>query len=126
MSSNDSASIASLNQVKLEPQILADTNLQHEQIDAKFDDNSQLFMQLGHTQFDHISQTSNQLHQILPSQQNNESTNEYDLAEKVLFNFNDISALSNGPEKLISSESIHDNLGIISNNEPSLSTFDTL
>ncbi|CAF1470461.1 unnamed protein product [Rotaria sordida] len=119
-------SISSSDQIKLEPQIHTDNTIQHQQSDTKLNENSKLLTQLRNTQYNRLSQSSNELHQGIPSKQTNDSTNEYDLVEKVLFNFNDITSLSNGPEKLISSESIHHNLGIINNNEPSLSTFDTL
>jgi len=71
-------------------------------------------MQLRQTQYDRLSQSAN--HVIPP-------TNEYDLAEKVLFNLSDITQISNGPEQIISSETLHHNLGITNNNEL---TFDTL
>jgi bromodomain-containing protein 7/9 len=80
----------SSDQIKLEPQIHTNDNIQHQQLDTK-------------------------LYQQHP--------NEYELAEKDLFNLSDITQMSNGPEQIISSETIHDNLGIINNNE---STFDTL
>ncbi|CAF2912889.1 unnamed protein product [Rotaria sp. Silwood2] len=119
-------SISSSDQIKLEPQIHSSNTLQHPQSDTKLNENSKLFTQLRHSQYNRLSQSSNELHQGIPPKQTNDSTNEYDLAEKVLFNFNDITSLSNGPEKLISSESMHHNFDIINNNEPSLSTFDTL
>ncbi len=80
---------SSSDQIKLEPQI--------NQLDTKLEEN---FMQLPDTHFDRLS------HQGLPSQPTTESINEYDLAEKVLFNFNDITQISNGPDP---SENLHHN-----------------
>jgi hypothetical protein len=79
---NDSIPLSS-DQIKLEPQLHTDDNIQHP----------------------------------------NDSINDYDLAEKVLFNFSDITPMSNGPEQLISSETVDHNLGVLNNNE---SPFDTL
>ncbi|CAF4491467.1 unnamed protein product [Rotaria socialis] len=103
--------MSSADEIKLEPQI--HTHLPHLQADTKLDENSKL-----HIQFNRLSQSSSQLHRVISSQQTDEQAIDYDSAEKVLFNFNDLTSLSNGPEKLITSESIHHNLGIISNNEP--------
>ncbi|UJR15550.1 hypothetical protein I4U23_002489 [Adineta vaga] len=53
-----------------------------------------------------------QPHQELPmikQEQHQEQTNEYDLAEKMLFNINDIPQISNGTDQPISSETIHHN-----------------
>lgn len=74
-------------------------------------------MQLSHTQFNRLSQSTNQILQT------NDLSSDYESAEKVLFNFNDLTSLSNGPEKLISSDSLHHNLDMLSNNE---TLFDTL
>ncbi|CAF1967755.1 unnamed protein product [Rotaria magnacalcarata] len=104
-------SMSSADEIKLEPQI--HTHLLHPQSDTKLDENSNL-----HIPFNRLSQSSSQLHQVISLQQTDEQAIGYDSAEKVLFNFNDLTSLSNGPEKLITSESIHHNLGIISNNEP--------
>jgi len=108
---------------KLESQ----SNTQH-QLDMKLDENAKLLVQLRQAQYDRLCQPSNKIHQIIPSsqqQQANETLNEYDLAEKVLFNLSDIThKSSNGPEQVIAPETIRHNLGVIVNNE-SL-TIDTL
>jgi hypothetical protein len=102
-------------------------NEQH-QLDLKLDENAKLLIQLRQAQYDRLCQPSNKNHQILPSsqsQQSNEPLNEHDLAEKVLTNLSDMTHLSsNGPEQVISGETIRHNLGIVIPNE--LLTIDTL
>jgi bromodomain-containing protein 7/9 len=107
---------------------LSNGNTQH-QLDMKLDENAKLLVQLRQAQYDRLCQPSNKIHQIIPSQQQqqqtNEPLNEHDLAEKVLHNLSDITHISsNGPEQVIAPETIRHNLGVVINNE-SL-TIDTL
>ena len=105
---NDSISNASSDRIKLEPTIANNDDIPHQQFDTKLGGDSKLFMQLHQTQYDRLPQPSNQLHQVIPLVQ--QQTNEFDLAEKVLFNLSDITHISNGSEQIISSETIHHNL----------------
>jgi bromodomain-containing protein 7/9 len=95
-------------------------NTQH-QLDMKLDENAKLLVQLRQAQYDRLCQPSNKVHQIIPSssqQQTNETLNEYDLAEKVLYNLSDMTHISsNGPEQVITPEIIRHNLGVVINNE---------
>ncbi len=123
-----STHVSSSDPIKLESQINSNGNTQH-QLDMKLDENAKLLIQLRQAQYDRLCQPSNKIHQIIPSsshqQHPSESLNEYDLAEKVLYNLSDMTHMSsNGPEQVISSEAIHHNLGIMIHNE-SL-TVDTL
>jgi len=113
---------------------LSNGNTQH-QLDMKLDENAKLLVQLRQAQYDRLCQPSNKVHQIISSsssqqqqqqqQQTNETLNEYDLAEKVLYNLSDMTHVSsNGPEQVIAPETIRHNLGVVINNE-SL-TIDTL
>jgi hypothetical protein len=97
----------------------------------KLDENAKLLVQLRQAQYDRLCQPSNKIHQIIPSQQQQQTSeplNEYDLAEKVLSNLSDMTHMSsNGPEQVISPETIRHNLGIVITNELSTSTaIDTL
>ena len=68
--------------------------------------------------------SSNQikLESQIPPEPTNDSMNDFDLAEKALFSFSDITQMSNGPEQSISSESI-DHHDVLNNIQ---SPFDTL
>ncbi len=93
----------------------------------KLDENAKLLVQLRQAQYDRLCQPSNKIHQIIPSsqqqQQATEPLNEYDLAEKVLYNLSDMTHLSsNGPEQVIAPETIRHNLGVVVVNNDSLIT----
>ena len=91
-------------------------------LDMKLDENARLLVQLRQAQYDRLCQPSTKIHQIISSsqqqQQLNEPLNEYELAEKVLHNLSDMTHLSsNLPERVVSSQAIRHNLGIVINNE---------
>ncbi|CAF0795169.1 unnamed protein product [Rotaria sordida] len=122
---NNSNHITTSDTIKLESNINSNDNIQH-QLDMKLDENAKLLVQLRQAQYDRLCQPSNKIHQIISSsqqqqqqqQQPNEPLNENDLAEKVLYNLNDMTHMSsNGPEQVISPEAIRHNLGIIIHNE---------
>ncbi|CAF0741477.1 unnamed protein product [Adineta steineri] len=123
VSSNGTTHISSTDSVKMDTQVNSNGNIQHK-LDMKLDENAKLLIQLRQAQYDRLCQPSNKIHQIINSsqqqQQSNEPLNEYDLAEKVLCNLSDMTHLSsNGPEQVISPETIRHNLGIVIHNESS-------
>ncbi|CAF2782505.1 unnamed protein product [Rotaria sp. Silwood2] len=124
---NNSNHISTLDSTKFESHINSNDNIQH-QLDMKLDENAKLLVQLRQAQYDRLGQPSNKIHQIISSsqqQQSNEPLNEYDLAEKVLYNLSDMTHMSSsGPEQVISPEIIRHNLGVIIHNE--LSNVDEL
>ncbi|CAF0871830.1 unnamed protein product [Adineta ricciae] len=96
-------------QIKQEAIMNVDGNLQQQQLNSTFDDDFKYQMQFRQTQYEHLSQS-----------QQHQSTNDYDLAEKALF---DLPQISNGTDQGLSSESIHHSLDMMHSND---STFDTL
>lgn len=56
-------------------------------------------------------------------QHGNDSMNDFDLAEKAFFNFNDLNHMSNGPEQSSTSESVDHHHGVLNDIQ---SPFDTL
>lgn len=94
-------------------------NLQ-QQLDVKLDETARLLVQLRQAQYERLCQPSNKIHQLIngQAQQNNEPTNEVELAEKVLNNLSEmIHSAPTGPSQVITSSSIHHSLGISPNPE---------
>jgi len=103
--SNVSMPITPSHAIKQEPII-------NDQFDIKPDDDSKLLMQFRQAPYEHLSQPHSEMSSIRPP-----STNEYELADKDLFNLGDIPPIPNGSDPPISAETIQHNLDIMHHND---------